>query len=95
MFYLKQSMMSTSADGEFWSKKFSITSGVGEDCSNPALNAFSNSTIFNVMYNPYESGFNFTFNDFKLCREDILSFKYLGIKERTYAVRDNWGLELV
>ncbi|CAI8615217.1 unnamed protein product [Vicia faba] len=32
---LKQSMMSTSSDGEFWSKKFSIPSGMGEDGSNP------------------------------------------------------------
>lgn len=94
-FHLEQSMMSTSADGEFWSKKFSTPTGMSEDGSNPAFNDFSNLKIFNAKDNPYESGFSFIFTDFKLCREDILSFKKSGIKERTYAVRDNCGLELV
>jgi hypothetical protein len=90
--------MSTSADGEFWSKRSRIPSGMGEDGSNPAFNSFSNLTIFNAMDNPYESGFSFTLSDFKLGIKDgdkRSSFKRSGIKERTYATRDDDELESV
>jgi len=58
-----------------------------------ALNTFSDSTVFNVMENPYESGFSFTFKDFKLCKEDSSSFKRSGTKERTYAIRNEGEFE--
>jgi hypothetical protein len=90
--------MSTSADGEFWSKMSSIPSGMSETDSNPAFNSFSNMTIFNAMDNPYESGFSFTFSDFKLRIKDdgnSLSLKKSGTNERTYAIRDDGELETV
>lgn len=61
----------------------------------PALNTFPGLTVFNVMENPYESGFSFTFKDFKLCKEDSSSFKRSGTKERTYAIRNEGELEPV
>jgi hypothetical protein len=50
------------------------------------------------MDNTYESGFGFTFSDFKLhIRDDSdsLSFKKSGIKERTYAIRKDGELKYV
>jgi hypothetical protein len=90
--------MSTSADGEFLSKRSSIPSGMSEDGSNSAFNAFSMLKIFNAKDNPNESGFSFTFSDFKLRKMDAdnsLSFKISGTKERTYGIRDDNELESV
>jgi hypothetical protein len=91
--------MSTFAEGELWSKSSRIPSGMGDDGSNPAFNAFSTLTVFNAMDNAYESGFSFTFSDFKLLhiRDDSnsLSFKKSGIKERTYAIRKDGELKYV
>jgi hypothetical protein len=90
--------MSTFAEGELSSKSSSIPSGMGDDGSNPAFNAFSNLTVFTAMDNPYESGFRFTFSDFKLHigdDSDSLSFKKSRIKERTYAIRKDGELKSV
>jgi hypothetical protein len=74
-------MKSTFAEGEFWSKKSIIPSGMSEEGSDPFLNAlrklaasffeltFFNMTRHSIMRNRYESGFNFTFNDSKLVNE--------------------------
>jgi hypothetical protein len=77
-------MSSTFAVGEFRRKKSIIPSGMGEDGSDPSLNAlrkleasffdlaFCNMTWHIVMRNPYENGSIFTFNS-KLLNERRLS----------------------
>lgn len=63
---------------------------MGGDGSNPAVIVCSNLRVCSVMDNPYESGFNITFTDFKLRKERSAgaSFKISGTKERTYAIID-------
>jgi hypothetical protein len=87
-------MSSTFAVGEFQRKKSIIPSGMGEDGSDPSLNAlrkleasffdlaFCNMTWHIVMRNPYENGSIFTFNDSKLLNERRLSFNRRGNRSR-------------
>lgn len=88
-------MISTSADSEFRRKRSSVPLGMGEEGSNPPVIPFSNSRVFSVMHSPYESGFTFTFSDFKLRKKDSSSFQNWGTKERTYAITDGDELESV
>jgi len=73
-------MISTFAEGEFWSKKSSTPSGMEEDDFDPSLNASCNLEAsscdlggscaklasINFLDNPGGIPFIFTFSDFKL-----------------------------
>jgi len=87
--------MATSADCEFRHKRSKIPLGIGGYGSNPAVIGCSNLRVFSVMDNPYESGFNITFTDFKLRKESSAgaSFKISRAKERIYAIIDGNELE--
>lgn len=73
--------MSTFADGEFWSKKSTIPSGIGGGDGFNA--AFHDLAAFSLMENIGESGFSSTFKDFKLPKQGSLIFNNSGIKKRT------------
>ena len=87
-------MMWNFVEGEFWSKISIIPSGMDED---PTSNASSNwATSFSdlegscaklasisILDNWYESNFLFTLSDFKLPKQESLTFDKLGTKERT------------
>lgn len=98
-------MTSTFADGEFWSKKSTIPSGIDENISSlialfnldiafrVLVVALRNLAALSTVIKLCESGTCFTFNDFKLLKEVSLSSNKWGIRKRTWAVRDEDELE--
>lgn len=79
-FHLNHYMMSSFADGEFWSKKSTTPSGMYVACFK------SNSNVsLSKSCNGDEIPFIITFSDSKLHKEVSLTLNKPGTKERTYA----------
>lgn len=83
-------MTSTFAEGEFWSKKSTIPSGIDECVLDLSLNASSNLesscdmlASINVLDKPSVNCLIFTFSDFKLHKEENSTFNKSGTTERT------------